>query len=171
MARRNSSVGYNHASSNSLRVTLLDHVDVSYIRIASEHGTCGRRRVLRVFLNHLSFVFKFKRVEIHGRACCAGLGRGLQHNTTRSAHVVVILLAPPPHSPPYHEISSHGRDSPGTPSDSPAPATRRVVAVILEPPPTQRYSTGVVVAGVSGEQLYHVQCWVQRGPPDPGPSA
>ena len=47
------------------------------------------------------------------------------------------------------------------------PATRwprdHVMAILFSPPPSQRYFTGVVAEGVSGELRYHVQHGVSRG--------
>ena len=70
------------------------------------------------------------------------------------SHVVAILLAPPPST---RSALSRGGDSPGTPSDS-APDQNdqlsHVVAILLAPPLTQRYFTGAVAEGVSGELQY-----------------
>ena len=70
----------------------------------------------------------------------------LAHSFTSVSHRVPVA--------PYHEISSRDGDSPSTPSDS-APAYE-IRSILLAPPPTQRYFTGVVAEGVSGELQYDV---------------
>ena len=95
--------------------------------------------------------------------------RPAEQQTTTTAHAAAILLAP---LPPDHEISSRGGDLLGTPSTRPreqltwwrfswhplhqTTKSAHVVAILLAPPPAQRYSTGVVTEGVSEEWRYDV---------------